>query len=181
MKQKKIFKLILALLAIMMAVLPLLVSFNDVLTHIVEGMGAYVWIQRVIVPWEVRIVGTLVKPLGIDYIAHLEGMTVNGVYAHLSWNCIGWQSMLLFIITLFFGLRGNYTLLSKTEVILIGFLGIFLTNILRLALTVILLAVSRPLFAVVFHDYLAAITTVLFLVVFWWFSYSFVLEERQNK
>lgn len=178
MKQKKIFKLILALLAIMVAVLPFLVSFNDVLTRTVERVGIYVWIQRVIVPWEIRMVGTLVKPLGIDYIAHLSGMTVNGIYAHLSWNCIGWQSMLLFFITLFFGLRGNYTLLSKIEVILIGFLGIFLANILRMALTVILLAVSQPLFAIVFHDYLAAIVTVLFLVSFWWFSYSFILEEK---
>ncbi|MFC1727800.1 GxxExxY protein, partial [Patescibacteria group bacterium] len=32
--------------------------------------------------------------------------------------------------------------------------------------------------AVVFHDYLAAIMTVIWLIVFWWFSFSFVLEDK---
>jgi len=35
-------------------------------------------------------------------------------------------------------------------------------------------------FRVVYHDYLAAITTVIWLFFFWWFSYSFVLEEKGN-
>jgi len=61
---------------------------------------------------------------------------------------------------------------------LIGILGTFLINLLRIALTVVLLVVSRPLFAVVFHDYLAAIMTIIWLVIFWWFAYSFVLEEK---
>ncbi|KPJ70708.1 hypothetical protein AMJ51_01200 [Microgenomates bacterium DG_75] len=180
MRQKNIFKLIFALLAVMLAILPFMVSFNDILTQVVERIGAYLWIQRVIVPWEVRMVGVTVRPLGIDYLAHPEGMSVNGVYAKLSWNCIGWQSLLLLIITFAFGLRGSYTLLSKIEVVLIGLLGTFLVNILRMTITVIILAVSRPLFAVVYHDYLAAIMTILWLVGFWWFSYSFVLLPKEQ-
>ena len=39
-------------------------------------------------------------------------------------------------------------------------------------------AFAIPIFRIVFRDYLAAITTALFLLGFWWFSYSFVLEER---
>ena len=177
MKEKRTFAIIFALLAVFLAILPLLVTFNEVLTHLVERFRLYMWVQERIVPLEVKMVGVLVSPLGINYLAHQNGMTVNGTYAGMTWNCIGWQSLLLLIITLVVGLRGNYTLISKIETILIGLLGTFLVNLARLTLVVILLAYSRPLFAVVYHDYLAAIVTILWLFFFWWFSYSFVLEE----
>lgn len=179
MSQKKVFKLVLAALAVLLAVLPFVVSFNDLLTRIVERSGWYRWIQEKVVPWEVRMVGVMVKPLRIDFVAYPEGFTANGIYAKLSWNCLGWQSLLLFLITLPVGFRGgNYTFLSKSEDFLIGILGTFLVNLMRITFTVVLLVVSRPLYAIVFHDYLAAIMTIIWLVVFWWFSYAFVLEEK---
>jgi exosortase/archaeosortase family protein len=177
MREKRTFILIFALLAVFLAVLPFLVSFNEVLTHLVERFRLYMWVQERVVPLEVKMIGVLVQPLGIKFIAHPNGMTVNGIYAGMTWNCIGWQSLLLLLVTLIFGLRGNYTNWSRAEAVLIGFLGTFLVNILRMTLTVVILAVSRPLFAVVFHDYLAAIMTVIWLFGFWWFVYSFVLEK----
>jgi len=181
MKQKRTFTLIFALLAVLLAVLPFLVSLNEVLTHLVERFRLYMWVQERIVPLEVKMVGVLVKPLGINYLAHQNGMTVNGTYAGMTWNCIGWQSLLLLIITLIVGLRGNYTFWSKIETVLIGLLGTFLVNMARLTLIVIILAYSRPIFAVVYHDYLAAIVTILWLFAFWYFSYAFVLEERRSS
>ena len=181
MKQKRTFTLIFALLAVFLAVLPFLVSFNEILTHLVERFRLYMWVQERIVPLEVKMVGVLVKPLGINYLAHQNGMTVNGIYAGMTWNCIGWQSLLLLIITLIVGLRGNYTFWSKIETVLIGLLGTFLVNMARLTLIVIILAYSRPIFAVVYHDYLAAIVTILWLFAFWYFSYAFVLEERRSS
>lgn len=181
MKQKRTFAIIFALLAVFLAILPFLVTFNEILTHMVERFRLYMWVQERIVPIEVKMVGVLVSPLGIDYLAHQNGMTVNGIYAGMTWNCIGWQSLLLLIITLIVGLRGNYTLWSKVETILIGLLGTFLVNLLRLTLIVIILAYSRPLFAVVYHDYLAAIVTILWLFGFWYFSYAFVLEEKIDR
>ena len=181
MREKRTFAIIFALLAVFLAVLPFLVTFNEALTHLVEKFRLYMWVQERIVPLEVKMVGVLVKPLGINYLAHQNGMTVNGIYAGMTWNCIGWQSLLLLIITLIVGLRGNYTLVSKIETILIGLLGTFLINLLRLVLITVLLAYSRPLFAVVYHDYLAAIVTILWLFGFWWFCYSYVLEEHESK
>lgn len=182
MNQKRVFQLSLAALAIILMVLPFMISINDLLTRAVESAGWYLWIQKTIVPWEVRLVGVMVKPLGIDFIAHPEGFTANGTYAKLSWNCIGWQSLFLFLISLPFGFQGgDFTRISKMVAFLIGLLGIFLVNLLRMAFTVILLVAFRPLFAVVFHDYLAAIVTIVWLVGFWWFSYAFVLEERENR
>ena len=181
MKQKRTFTTIFALLAVFLVALPFLVSFNEVLTHMVEKFRLYMWVQEKIVPIEVRMVGVLVSPLGIKYLAHAQGMTVNGTYAQMTWNCIGWQSLLLLLVSLLFGLRGNYALLSKIETLLIGLLGTFLVNLVRLAFIVLLLAYSRPLFAVVYHDYLAAMTTVIWLFVFWWFSYAYVLEEVKPR
>lgn len=179
-KQKRTFSLIFALLAVFLAILPFLVTFNEALTHLVEKFRLYMWVQERIVPWEVKMVGVLVSPLGINFLAHQNGMTVNGIYAGMTWNCIGWQSLFLLIITLVVGLRGNYTLVSKIETVLIGLLGTFFVNLLRLVFVTLLLAYSRPLFAVVYHDYLAAIVTIIWLFVFWWFSYAFVLEERKT-
>lgn len=159
-------------------VLPFLVSFNEAITKLVEKFRLYMWVQEKIIPLEVKMVGVLVEPLGIDYLAHRDGLTVNGIYARMIWNCIGWQSLLLLVVSLLVGLRGNYSFWSKMEAILIGFLGTFLVNLLRLAFIVVLLAVSRPLFAVVFHDYLAAIITVVWLFGFWWFVYGYVLEQN---
>jgi len=57
-------------------------------------------------------------------------------------------------------------------------MGTFFVNLFRLVFVTLLLAYSRPLFAVVYHDYLAAIVTIAWLFLFWWFSYSFVLENK---
>lgn len=181
MKEKRTFTIIFALFAVLLAILPFLVTFNEVLTHLVEKLNLYVWVQDKIVPIEVKMVGVLVKPLGINYLAHREGMTVNGIYARLTWNCLGWQSLLLLIITLIFGLRGSYTFWSKMEAVAIGLLGTFLVNLFRLTAIVLLLAYTRPLFTIVYHDYLAAIVTIAWLFLFWWFSYSFVLEQGLDK
>mgnify|MGYP001139749580 CR=1 FL=1 len=182
MQQKKVFQYIFISLAIMLMVLPFVLPFNDILTRIVEKSGWYMWIQEKIVPWEVKMVGVMVKPLGIKFVAYPEGFKANGIYAELSWNCIGWQSLALFLISLPFGFKGgNYTFFSKIEAFLIGILGTFLINLLRITFTVVLLVVSKPLYAIVFHDYLAAIMTVIWLVVFWWFSYAFVLEEGKRS
>ena len=181
MKEKRTFAIIFALFAVLLAILPFLVSFNEVLTHLVEKFQLYMWVQNKIVPMEVKMVGVLVSPLGIDYVAYRNGMSVNGTYAQLTWNCLGWQSLLLLIITLVVGLRGNYTLSSKIEAVLIGFLGTFLINLFRLTIIIILLAFFRPLFAILYHDYFAAVVTVAWLFGFWWFSYSFVLEEKRGR
>ncbi|MFH0864334.1 MAG: exosortase/archaeosortase family protein [Candidatus Gottesmanbacteria bacterium] len=177
--EKKTFAIIFALLAIMLAILPFLVTFNEVLTKVVERLNLYGFIQATVVPIELRMLGTIVTSLGIDFSASNNVMVVNGHFAAITWNCLGWQSLLLFVASLAVGLHGPYTLTSKAEVVLIGLLGTFLVNLGRLVIIVLLLAYSKPFFAVVYHDYLAAIVTIVWLFFFWWFAYSFVLEEKQ--
>jgi exosortase/archaeosortase family protein len=179
MRQKKVFILILAFAAMIFMFLPLTLSLNDVLTKAVEHFGWYRSLQAVVVPEWIRLVGTILKLLGIKFAAYTDGFTANGIPAKFSWNCLGWQSLVLFLISLPFGLSGKgYTFISKLKATLIGILSLFLVNLLRIVFTVLLLVISRPLYAVVFHDYLAAAVAIAWLIVFWWFAYKFVLEER---
>ncbi|MBU3957296.1 exosortase/archaeosortase family protein [Patescibacteria group bacterium] len=153
-------------------------TFNEALTHLVERFRLYMWVQERIVPLEVKMVGVLVLPLGINYLAHQNGMTVNGIYAGMTWNCIGWQSILVLGVTLLTGLQGPYTKFSKLECLAIGILGTFLINILRISLVAILIVYINAIPATVAHDYFSAFILILWLFFFWWFSYAFVLETK---
>ena len=39
---------------------------------------------------------------------------------------------------------------------------------------------SCKVYQLIFHNFLAAIATVVFLIGFWWFAYRFVLEEKEE-
>jgi len=86
---KSTFMIIFALSAILLMLLPFLTTFNEFLTKIVEKFGFYMWIQNYIVPWLAKMVGAILMPFGVSFVAHPEGMTVNGIYLGLTWNCIG--------------------------------------------------------------------------------------------
>lgn len=176
--QKKVFTTLLIFFVFNLIFLPFVVTFNDFLTKVVEGVHAYSILQQHIVPVEVKMVVVLLSPFHVRLAATPAGVVVNGLYAGITWNCIGWQSLLLFCLSLIVGLRMSYTKQSMGEAIAIGLLGTFLINLLRMAFTVLLLAFSQPLFAVIFHDYLAAGVTIAWMFAFWWFAYGFVLETK---
>lgn len=181
MSQKKVFNNLFLLLVVSLVLLPFMVTFNDFLTRTIQSIKLYDLIQSVIVPIEVKMVAVILKPFPVDFSVSGSGMTVNGIFAQVTWNCIGWQSLVLFVLSLLVGFQGHFTNSSKLEAFIIGALGTFLINLFRMAFIILLLAFSQPLFAVVFHDYLAAILTIVWLFVFWWFSYSYVLEEKSTS
>lgn len=178
MRQKQVFKTTLLILAVLLICLPFIVTFNDILTRIIQSLSWYAWIQDRIVPFEVRMVRILTGFVGISFKAYQNGMMMKGVFLEMSWNCVGWQSLILFLITLVVGLRsGTYTTLSMLEATALGLLSIFWVNLLRLVFIIILFAYAPPLYTIVYHDYLAALVTVLFLVIFWHFAYKYILLE----
>ena len=179
-KQKRVFVYIFIGFSLILIILPFIVSFNELLTKIVERNLLYLWVQETIVPLEAKMMGAILMPFGYDYTFSPTNsiIVVNGINLEITWNCLGWQSFLLFFVTLMVGFRGKYTKLSVIEALGIGILGTFWLNILRMLFTILLAVHALPIFRIVFHDYLAAITTVIWLVFFWWFSYSFILESR---
>lgn len=181
MRQKQVFKTIFLLTTIFLIILPFLVTFNEALTKIVEKFKLYMVIQDYVVPLQIRLVSVLVSPFPINFTPSQTGFIVNGTFLTMTWNCIGWQSLLLLAITLTVGFKNaKYTLSSKLEAVAIGILGTFLINLLRLTIIVIIFAYLRPIYTFVYHDYLAAIVTVIWLFFFWWFAYRYVLEEKKR-
>lgn len=179
MREKKTFGLIFAGFAILLAILPLILTFNDILTRFFEGIYLYKFLQDKLVPLQTAIIGVLVKPLGLNFIAYKDGVLVNGLPLKFSWNCLGWQSLLLYLITSSFALTGySYTNFSKIKTFIFGLVGIFWVNILRIYFVVLLAVYAKPLYRFVFHDYLAAILTVVFLFFFWWFAYSYIFDKN---
>ena len=184
MGEKKTFKTLFILLAITLAVLPFVTTFNSFLTALVESSRLYRLVQETILPWEVRMVGVVLQFLkigvgaGVDTLYLTQGSKRVAVY--VAWNCIGWQSLLLFLVSLVVGLQGDFTRFSKINVAAIGFLGIILLNIFRMVVVAVGIFYINDVFALVLHDYFAALLTIIWLIFFWWFSYSYILEEKRR-
>ncbi len=163
--------------------LPFVTAFNEFLTAIVVNSGAYTIVQLYVVPFESRMVAGIIHGLfGIPAVVSLGGQTVvvetatRTIRGYISWNCIGWQSLILFILTLASGLRGNFTKASKGLAVLLGFEGIVLLNLARIVI-VLLVAISfGTIPAIIFHDYAGTLILLVWLVAFWHFSYNHILR-----
>ncbi|TMF33586.1 MAG: hypothetical protein E6I30_07910, partial [Chloroflexi bacterium] len=103
---------LIALTCALLMVLPLVTTFDDLLTSLAMGLGANNPLQA-IVPVESRIVVRMLGLLGVHAAASGSHMVVwdgSGSMHTLfiSWNCIGWQSLILFGVSLISGLRGGH-------------------------------------------------------------------------
>ncbi len=185
--EKYTFRIIFLFLAILLVFLPFLTTFNEFLTRIVSNLRWYTAIEKNIVPYEVKMVVAVLKTLGIKATGSIdtvylfrEGQEV--FRAMIIWSCIGWESMILYIITLFVGLQGSYRISSKIECVVIGFLGTFLVNILRISSVFVVGYFFGELPVLVYHNYIGTIMIIIWLLLFWWFSYAYVLtpKEREN-
>lgn len=178
---KDTFKLVLLLLAIILIILPFATAFNELLTRVIENTGIYRLIQKIFVPYMSTLVaGILSKLPGLTIGVFPYGVVVNGVDVRITWNCLGWQSFLLFGVSLLVGLKGNYNRTSKIQAIIFGFLGTFIINIIRLVFIAALVGWWRGLFIILFHSYFSTFIGIAWLFFFWWFCYSFVLEAKEN-
>lgn len=174
-----------AILAIILILLPFMTTFNNFLTRLFETLGIYRFIEEVITPYIIRLVVVILRFFKIE--AKL-GQTMFSIENqgekldfNLSWNCLGWQSLILLTVSLFVGLQGNYTRNSKIECTFIGILGTFLLNLSRIVAMVFAMIYINPLFAFVLHEYLATLITIIWLFIFWWFSYGFVLVRKGSR
>lgn len=183
MKQKKTFKTLFILLAITLVFLPFVITFNNFFAFTIENTGFYRLIRETILPRQVKMAGVVLRLFKINVQVGMDTlyltMGVKKTALRIGWNCTGWQSFLLFLISLIVGLQGDFTFSSKLICSLIGFLGTFLLNILRMVITAVGIFYISDIFGMVLHDYFAALMTVAWLGVFWWFSYSYVLEEKR--
>ena len=188
MKQKQTFKNIFAGFAIILALLPVFAALNSFLTEGLNKAGWWRPIQDFIVPRQARMVAATISPFGIESRV-TPGSRLSAFYmikdgaaipVDLSWNCLGWQSGLLLIVSLIAGLRGAFSNLSRIKCILLGLSGTILLNIFRMSIIAIGIYYVNSLAAQIVHDYFAALLTLIWLIFFWWFSYSFVLLSNKS-
>jgi exosortase/archaeosortase family protein len=184
-----VFAMLLAVTAILLVVLPFVSTFDDLLTTVGMRLGIAAPLQW-IVPGEVRITVVLLGLVGIHAGAAGNQLVVwNASGApqtlFISWNCVGWQSLILLGLSLMVGLRGPMPLGSRLAVIALGVLGTVLINIARITVVCLLAALAGYLPAVLFHDYGGTLLLVAWLFTFWLIAYrwlvpdpAFALESR---
>jgi|SRR3989344_5972131 len=165
--------------AFMLMLLPFISTFNHFLTRLLLEWNLYRVLQDVVVPYQAKVLSAIFSLFYISSRASDTGLWVGGSFLTIEWNCLGWQSGVLLIATFLTGFQGKFSKISRVETIIIGMLGTYLINILRLLLVGFIAFAFGSTPAVVFHDWFSLILVISWFFAFWWFSYSYVLEERQ--
>ena len=178
-----VFAMLLALSAVLLVVLPFVSTFDDALTAVGIHLGIGGPLQA-IVPAEVRVTVAMLGLFGIHAGAAGNQLVVwnsSGVPQTLfiSWNCVGWQSLILLGLSFAVGLRGPMGWASRMEVIMFGILGTVLVNMARIATVCLLAAAAGYLPAVLFHDYGGTLLLVGWLFTFWFISFRWLLPDPE--
>ncbi len=174
---------ILLIASLILALLPFYVSFQDLLTNIVMKVNLYKALQNTIVPYEMKVVGGIINLLRFPISAgssYFSWNIANGKKeaVYLAWNCIGWQTMILFLVTLVTGFSKRHLLSSKIEAILIGALGTYIINIVRITVVILIYFWFGRGFGIIFHDYFSSLITIFWLIGYWLFVYKHTLIEK---
>jgi exosortase/archaeosortase family protein len=162
---------LLAMACALLMLLPLVTTFDDFLTSWALQFGVNNPLQA-IVPVEARMVVSLLGLIGVRAAAAGSDIVVwDGVGSmhtlFISWNCIGWQSLVLLGMSFFSGLRGRQPIAARLQVIVIGVCGTMLLNLARVAMVAALEATWGHVPALMFHDYGGTILVLGWLFVFW--------------
>src|SRR5437016_13852149 len=176
---------IIALTCALLMVLPLVTTFDELLTAWAMRLGADNPLQA-IVPVEARMVVSLLGLVGVHAAASGSHLVVwDGAGSmhtlFISWNCIGWQSLILFGVSLISGLRGGHTLESRAQVLCIGVAATMLLNLMRVSAVAAIAATIGVAPAVFFHDYGGTIVFVGFLFAFWAFAQRWILIGQASE
>ena len=168
-------------LALMVVVLPFVNTFNELLASIVMRTGLHVFMERLIMPPLIRVLAAILQTVfGIKTGISSTSLFLYGripIEVYVNWNCLGWQSFVLFFFTLITGLQGDYTRRSKVRCVVTGFEAIFLINVARIITSSLLVYYWGYQFAVFFHDYLSTLVVLGWMVAFWYFAFDYCLER----
>lgn len=166
--------------ALVFLVLPFTMTFNEFLTSIVIQLGLYSFIATYIAPQIAGMAGVILQALGFSVKTSGMLLGVEGagrsIGVSIIWNCIGWQSLLLYAFTIAVGLKGSFTRLSKLLAVAIGIEGTILVNVIRVVLVILVSMFWGTVPSTLFHEYAGTIFVLLWLVAFWQLSYKLILQ-----
>ena len=170
-----------AVASIALLILPFFSTFGQLLTSLAMAAGFDAWLGQWIAPLEAHIVhGALALfgiPSGSAGSILYVGAGAHSLALYISWNCVGWQTVLFLGISMLTGLQGDYTKRSRIETAALGVAGIIVLNITRITVVALVAYWFGQLPAIIVHDYGSVIATVAFLMAFWAFAYNSVLER----
>lgn len=172
------FSVLFMMAALLLMMLPFISTFNEFLTSLFLKWRLYRALEEFIVPYQARALAGLFSLFPVSVSATPKGVWLSGIFLELQWNCLGWQSAVLLLASFLTGFQGKFSAISRIETILIGVLGTYLINFLRLFIVGFFAVFVGSAAAGIFHDWFSLTFVLIWFFVFWWFSYSFVLETK---
>jgi exosortase/archaeosortase family protein len=176
---------LIATASIALLILPFFSTFGELLTNAAMAAGFDAWLGQWIAPIEGKLVHGALALVGIpsayDGSLLYVGTGAGSLALYISWNCVGWQTLLFLGVSMATGLQGEYTRRSRLETVVLGVIGIAILNILRITVVALVAYAFGQVPAVIVHDYGSVIATVAFLMAFWAFAYNVVLERTRDS
>jgi len=184
LSSSNVYRGLVAATALMLVLLPVVTTVDDLLNTIGVNFGLDNAVQVVARPEAHAVVGIL-GLMGVR--AAVAGSQIliwdghgHAQYLLISATCIGWQSLLLLALSLVVGLRGPYSPQARSQVVLLGLLGTLLVNLTRMSAVAVVAAWGGFMPAVIFHDYGGTALIVLWLFAFWFAANRWILTGGQE-
>jgi exosortase/archaeosortase family protein len=175
---------LLAVAACALLILPFVTTFDDLLTGAAMRLGLDKALQAV-VPFEARLVTAALRLVQVDAMSYSSQVILHGsAYAQplfISWNCTGWQSLLVLFGSLIVGLRGDSWVGLRPQMILLGIATTLFINLARIVIVCLVAASAGYVPALLFHDYGGSLMTIGSLFLFWTVAHRWVYTNEQRE
>ena len=163
--------------AALLLLTPFIATLDDLLAVLAQRSGLDAIVAGIAAP-EARVVAAALNLIGSP--ASSSGATLWVYGAHpvklvIGWNCVGWEGLVIFGMTLVVGLRPHEHWEATLHVLTIGILGTVVVNLVRIMLVSLLAANAGYYPAIFVHDWAATLFTVAWLFGFWAFAQRWIL------
>ncbi len=175
---------VIAVASVALLLMPFFSTFGELLTSLATAIGLDAALGQWVAPTEARLAHGVLTLIGLQSSVAGPILSVGaggrGVDLYISWNCVGWQTLIFFALSLTTGLSGEYTLRSRIETAVLGVAGIVALNIARITVVALVALAFGRVPAIIVHDYGSIVATVVFLMGFWTLAYAVVLERLSD-
>jgi len=166
---------VLACGALMLVAAPLLATADQLLTSLAQGAHLDAVLSHLTPPLArasaglLHLLGLQAGAAGPDVMLHAGTDYTPPI--EVTWNCIGWQSLVVLGVSLTVGLRGEPSRRLRIGLVAAGVAGTVLVNLVRIAAVCVVTAHLGWSAGVAVHDDGGALLVIAWLCLFWWLAY----------